>query len=220
MKKTWICTWEIVPGNGEQTARFTTLAAAKNAMRHVIAEHVDPAAYLRELGDGLGREDVAEFLGKYLSDPDFPRSAGQIPDDSDEPEHCALFLGPGCIGWDHRYGAYPRLHTNLVLEEVSGEDYEFHFWYEYPEECPEGTVTGVSIRIREHTDYGTSAYPLMVLKVLTAEPRTQDEIIDGVFSRYETRIDRKAVSRHLKLLTELGFNVHRNKDGYFIPEEG
>lgn len=64
--------------------------------------------------------------------------------------------------------------------------------------------------------YGTSAYPLMILQVLDGTPQTQQEIIQKVYQRYGTKIDRKAVSRHLNLLKELGFRVEKSQKGYYM----
>ena len=49
-------------------------------------------------------------------------------------------------------------------------------------------------------------------------PKTQTVTIQAVQKKYGTKIDRKAVSRHLKLLSDLGFHVRKGKDGYYFGE--
>ena len=106
-----------------------------------------------------------------------------MPEDYQEPEHGELILDAGFIRWDHPYDAYLRLNTNLVLENISDEDYTFDFWYEHPEELTDNRITGLSIRISPRIDYGTSAYPLMILRVLNSTPKSQEQIIRDVFER-------------------------------------
>ena len=50
------------------------------------------------------------------------------------------------------------------------------FNYENPGSVSRDRVNAVEIRIIEHIDYGTSAYPLMVLFALRKFPKTQDQI--------------------------------------------
>jgi hypothetical protein len=108
---------------------------------------------------------VATFLSRYLSDPQFPQSKNEIPEEA---------IGSG--------------------------------------------VKALSISISPHRDYGPSAYPLMICKVLNGTPKTQTVIIQAVQEKYGTKIDRKAVSRHLELLGALGFRVQKRKDGYYLGE--
>ena len=68
MKEVWRCQWETVPGDGEHIENFSTLAAAKQAMRQKIAECIDLNEYLTDL-----EPQVAKFLGSYLSNPQFPQ---------------------------------------------------------------------------------------------------------------------------------------------------
>jgi hypothetical protein len=66
--------------------------------------------------------------------------------------------------------------------------------------------------------YGPSAYPLMICEVLDGTPKTQTAIAQAVQEKYGTKIDRKAVGRHLELLGALGFRVRKGKDGYYLGE--
>jgi hypothetical protein len=213
MKEVWICRWEVIPGNGEQTEQFPNLAAAKQAMRLKIADCIDLQDYIADL-----EPQVAAFLGRYLSDPQFPQSKNEIPEDYEDPEYGELYLGVGAINWEFPYDAYPRLHTNMVLDSTENEDCRFDFWYECPEEAIGSGVKALSISISPHMDYGPSAYPLMICEVLDGTPKTQTVIIQAIQEKYGTKIDRKAVSRHLELLGALGFRVRKGKDGYYLGE--
>jgi biotin operon repressor len=61
----------------------------------------------------------------------------------------------------------------------------------------------------------SSAYPLMILRILDGTPKTQTAIIQMVQQKYGVKMDRKAVSRHLNLLNALGFQIQKNKEGYY-----
>ena len=213
MKKVWMCRWETIPGDGEHTEQFSSLGAAKQAMRQKISQCIDLDEYLSDL-----EPQVTNFLGQYLSDPQFPKSKLDIPQYYEEPDRGELILDASFITWDYPYDAFPRMHTDLVLEDGGKEEFAFDFWYEYPEEAAGNGVHGLSIRIHSRTDYGTSAYPLMILRVLNEKPQNQAAIIRAVYEQYEMKMDRKAVSRNLELLTALGFCVQKSQEGYYIEE--
>lgn len=209
MKEVWKCTWETIPGHGEQTEKFATLAAAKQAMRQKIAECIDLQEYLGDL-----EPQVSRFLGKYLSDPNFPQSQEDVPEEYEDPERGELFLDAGFITWEHPYDAYPKLDTNLVLQDRADGEYRFLFYYVYPEEATGNGVTELNIKIAPYMDYGTSAYPLMVWLALEDQPKTQTQIAHTIWDCWETRIDRKAVGRHLQMLQDMGFPVQHGPEGY------
>ena len=210
MKEVWRCQWETIPGNGEQVEVFPTLAAAKQAMRQKISQCVDLREYLPDLDP-----EAAKYLGSFLSDPEFPRSEEDVPEDYDEPEHGELSLDSDCIFWEYPCDAYPYLRTDLVTTKQSGDSYEFEFRYNYPEDYNGNGVTELSIKIELKTDYGTSAYPLMVLFALREEPATQEQIACRIRETWETVIDRKAIGRHLELLKALGYPVQHGAEGYY-----
>lgn len=210
MKEVWRCQWETIPGDGEHIEDFSTLAAAKQAMRQKIAESIDLKEYIADLDSRAAR-----FLENYLSDPQFPRDEADLPEEYEEPERGELTLDSRFIIWDYPYDAYPKLDTTLVLEDRNDGEYRFDFAYEYPEEATGSGVTGLSIRIDSYMDYGTSAYPLMVLFALRKEPATQKQIARRIREIWETVIDRKAVGRHLQLLQDLGLPVQHGQEGYY-----
>jgi biotin operon repressor len=214
MKEVWRCCWEVIPGGGEQTEQFPTLAAAKQAMRQIIAESIDLKEYTADLDP-----QAAHFLDNYLSDPQFPRDEADVPEEYEEPERGELTLDAGFIIWDYPYDAYPKLDTNLVLTDWNDGEYRFMFYYVYPKEATGNGATELSITIAPHIDYGTSAYPLMVLFALCEDPQTQGQIIRTISKSWDTIIDRKAIGRHLQLLQDLGFPVQHGPDGYYYNGE-
>ena len=66
--------------------------------------------------------------------------------------------------------------------------------------------------------YGTSAYPLMVMQVLDGTPKTQTMIIQQVQEKYHTKIDRRAIRRNLDLLQDLGFRIRKTQNGYYLEK--
>ena len=211
MKEVYRCQWETIPGDGEHKEDFPTLAAAKQAMRQKIVESIDLKEYTADLDPR-----AAQFLDNYLSDPQFPRDEADVPEEYEEPERGELILDAGFITWDYPYDAYPKLDTNLVLTDRNDGEYRFMFYYVYPEEATGNGVTELSITIASHIDYGTSAYPLMVLLMLQDTPQTQERLAERIVHELGTRIERKAIGKHLKLLKTLGYPVKHNADGYYM----
>lgn len=214
MKEIWRCQWETIPGDGEHIENFPTLAAAKQAMRQKITESIDLKEYIADLDPR-----AAQFLGKYLSDPQFPRDEADVPEEYEEPERGELAVDPGFITWDYPYDAYPKLDTTLVLKDRDDGEYHFMFYYVYPEEATGNGVNELSITIVPHINYGTSAYPLMILFTLRKYPQTQEQIIRKISETWGTIIDRKAVGRHLQLLQDLGIPVQHGSEGYYYEGE-
>ena len=211
MKEVYRCQWETIPGDGEHKEDFPTLAAAKQAMRQKIVESIDLKEYTADLDPR-----AAQFLDNYLSDPQFPRDEADVPEEYEEPERGELILDAGFITWDYPYDAYPKLDTTLVLENRNDGEYRFMFYYVYPEEATGNGGTELSITIASHIDYGTSAYPLMVLLMLQDTPQTQERLAERIVHELGTRMERKAIGKHLKLLKTLGYPVKHNADGYYM----
>lgn len=213
MKKGWMCR-VVTPDNGQETQKFATLAEAKLAMRQKITDSIDVNKYLSCL-----EPEVAAVLGKYLSDPHFPQKEADLPEDYDDPDCSQLILDSTFIRWDYMYGAAPRMNTNLVLDDNDDEEYTFDFWYARPEKAPEPGVKSLSISIVSYIEYGTSAYPLMVWKVLQEKPQTQKQLAKAILHKWGVPIERKAVGRHLQLLETLGYPVEVCETGYYCGEK-
>ena len=66
--------------------------------------------------------------------------------------------------------------------------------------------------------YKDSAYPLLVLQVLSEEPQTQTALLDAIQARFGVKMGRKALVGHLELLEALAFPVEKGKDGYYLAK--
>lgn len=116
-------------------------------------------------------------------------------------------------------GECPYLSAGYVYEGDENEPYVISFNYENPISISRDRVNAVEIRIRKHINYGTSAYPVMILLALDQCAQTQEQIIHKISETWDTSIDRKAVGRHLQLLQNLGFPVQHGPDGYYYDGE-
>ena len=222
MKTEWICSWQYIPSATKHTETFSTLDAACQAMAKVLTDAVDLSGYLQALRKDEGEDCVssANFLEKFLSDLTMPETESELPDCYDIPDDC-LFEFDSCDGfrWGYMRNECPYLSVGHVYEGDDNEPYVIAFNYENPKSIGRNKVNAVEIRIMEHLDYGTSAYPLMVLLALREEPATQEQIARRIRETWETVIDRKAIGRHLKLLQDLGQPVQHGPEGYYYAGE-
>lgn len=214
MKRVWVCQWEIPCEDGLHRKEYDSFADAVQAMRQLIAAHIDLEEYIADLVPNEGN-----YLRSYLSDSNFPYSEKDVPEDFELPEHGDLALYGSFIRWDYPYDAHPFLYTNLVLNPDEDETCFFDFHYNFPEEATGHGVKGMNIKIIPCMDFGNSAYPLMVWKVLRDEPQTQDQLSRRILNELGTAIDRKAIGRHLNLLKKLGYPVRHSPDGYYLEGE-
>ena len=222
MKTEWICSWRYIPGCEKHTESFPTLEAARQAMAKILTDAVDLSGYLQTLRKDEGEDcgSSADFLEKFLSDLTMPETESELPDHCDIPDHCLLEFD-SCDGfrWGYMRGECPYLSVGHVYEGNENEPYVIAFNYENPKSIRCDRVNAVEIRITKQMNYGTSAYPLMVLFALREYPQTQEQIIHTISETWDTVIDRKAVGRHLKLLQDLGFPVQHGPDGYYCSGE-
>lgn len=222
MKTKWICKWQYIPRCEKHTESFSTLDAARQAMAKILADAVDLNRYIQALRkeDGEDCESSADFLRKFLSNLTMPESEKDLPDHYDIPDHCLLEFD-SCDGfrWGYMRGECPYLSVGYVYEGKEIEPYVISFNYENPRSVSRDRINAVEIRITEHIDYGTSAYPLMVLFALDEKPQTQEQIIRTIAETWDTVMDRKAVGRHLQLLQDLGFPVQHGSGGYYYGGE-
>jgi hypothetical protein len=61
--------------------------------------------------------------------------------------------------------------------------------------------------VSDNKNFGNAAYPLMILVALQSECKFYEGIIEKVDLIYKTRIERKAIGRHLELLGEIGYHI-------------
>lgn len=219
MKTEWHCRWQYIPGHEKHFETYPTQKAAREAMAKVLTNAIDLKQYIHAFRNEEGEDcgSSADFLEKFLSDLTIPESEDEIPPHLDIPGHCLLEIDPNeGFRWGYMRGECPSLQVSHVYYGGAGCPFVVDFAYENPVEITPNRVNSVRIQIDEHINYGKSAYPLMILRVLDDTPKTQEEIIREVYERYDTKMERKAVGRHLKLLQDMGFPVHKSKDGYHI----
>ena len=87
MKTIWQLTYETIPGNGEQTKKYKSFAAAKKDIREIISQiYLSP--YIKAIRtEGIHkayRTAMADFLDNYISRTDFLNIDESIP--SDDPD--------------------------------------------------------------------------------------------------------------------------------------
>lgn len=220
MKTEWICKWELIPGGKKYSATYPSQLEARRAMAKVLTDAVNLQEHIRALRNDEGEDcdSSADFLEEFLSNLTMPESG--LPNNYDIPDYCLLEFD-SCDGfrWGYYRGECPFLSAGHVYEGNENEPYVVSFNYENPDSISRDRVNAVEIRIIEHIDYGTSAYPLMVLFALRKFPKTQDQIISTIRDYWDTVIERKAVARHLQLLQDLGFPVQKSAEGYYCCEE-
>ena len=220
MKTEWICKWQLMPGGQKHTATYSSQSEAQKAMAKVLTDTVDLQKYIHALRNDEGEDcgSSAAFLEGFLSDLTMPES--EFPDCCDVPDHC-MFAFDSCDGfrWGYMRGECPYLSAGYVYEGDENEPYVISFNYENPISISRDRVNAVEIRIRKHINYGTSAYPVMILLALDQCAQTQEQIIHKISETWDTSIDRKAVGRHLQLLQNLGFPVQHGPDGYYYDGE-
>ena len=222
MKTEWICKWQLIPGNKEHIEVYPTRDAARKAMAKILTDAVNLKTYIQDLRNAEGEDcgTSADFLEKFLTDLTIPESEGEIPPHLEIPDHCLLEIHSSeGFRWGYMRKECPLLVVSNVYYGDGNEPFIVDFGYENPESIRPDRVNAVHIRIDEHINYGTSAYPLMVLFALREYPQTQERIIRTISETWDTDIDRKTVGRHLQLLQDMGFAVQHGPDGYYYDEE-
>lgn len=222
MKKEWICKWQMLPGCVKQTATFATEAEARRAMAKVLTDVVGPQDYIQSLRREEGEDcnSSADFLEQFFSDLSLPQSEAEIPDHDDIPDHCRLEIY-SCdeFTWGYMHKECPLLTVGYPNDGDKHEPLVIAFNFENPKAISRERATALEIRIYEHVDYGSSAYPLMIWQALGENPQTQEQIIRRVYDKWDTVIERKTVGRHLQLLQDMGIPVCRGPEGYYMGEE-
>lgn len=246
MKKVWICNWEIAPGDGLHSKKYQSYDEANAAIRMLIHEKVNImgcVARLKRKGDFEYVNAIADFLIHYFSDPKFPYCADDIPSENSQdyadcnkyPVDDEFFETDD----DFRESGFWINESEFLLKidgyEISStfllekadirkeySDNELRFEYENENGYSNrGGANNVVLYLTTSVDWGTSAYPVMVLKALqdSNKPMTQGDIIDYIDRHYIIKIERKAVSRHLKTLNELGYTIRKSQNGYYIEND-
>lgn len=77
----------------------------------------------------------------------------------------------------------------------------------------------ITFEIDQSVRFGSAAYALMILTVLEVRkyPHKQRSLIGAIkFAFNETKIERKALGRNIKVLIDMGYNIQHNKTGYCL----
>jgi hypothetical protein len=87
--------------------------------------------------------------------------------------------------------------------------------------APKAKFTGVHMTLTPMQYWGTSAYPLMILRELerSQKPLDQQQIIAYIEAVYDTTVERKAIGRNISLLKDLGYDIQHNGAGYYISKK-
>ena len=245
MKKTWTLTYECIPGNRVQKETFKSFDDVKRTVRemisHVGVQHYTDE--IRDGINIPYREAMASFIEGYVSREDFFRVGDALPSDDIadypyEPEKIKndsdMYVDDDWYDEDEEtdelndfnitiredylvfecYGEEMSLRTNMVVMDNDEEFYEFKF---FAERAPKDKLRELTIEVELtlNQPWGTSAYPVLILKVLqnSSEHLSQQEIAT------RTAIERKAVGRNIALLKEIGYDIRHDGQGYYIPKK-
>lgn len=246
MKPIWKLTYEVKPSNdGEQTKKYTSFEEAKADIKNLISKiHISP--YAQEVREGgphkAYRAAMMDFLETYVSAKQFFSAKDPLPscdekdypfeekvmqndadddiddddyEDTDDLEDFEIYIGKDELSFKY-YDIY--LYTNMVVMDDEAEEYRFSF---YADEAPKNKFRELVIELIPEWNWGTSSYPLLILKTLENHPGplNQQQIISHIEATYDTTIERKAVGKNITLLKALGYNIQHNSNGYFIPKK-
>ena len=218
MKTEWVCTWSLFPGSKKHVEKYSSERKAKTAMAQRIAEHFDLKPYLDKMRKENDPDytEAADYLEKFLSclmfsecaEESLPSMEGRVEIYSDGEEFSWSYNGqyfPYLSARESCFDEEPGLFVGCCFQRV-----------------PKSKVNqakSINIHVVERKNYGTSAYPLMVLYSLREKPATQGQIARTILETWDADINRKAVGRHLRLLENLGFPVQKCAEGYYRDGE-
>ncbi len=246
MKYKWKCRWEIYP-IPETEIIFNSFEEVNRFVRDIISKHVDISSYIEEL-KGYGNYKYflhrAEFLKRYIEDPNFPYSEADFPfenhsdyddcdtyfDDAPEFKECFKdFENEGFYISNEKLDLNPAVDfmSDFVLPDPNSFDdfYDGKMRVSFEER--------LDITVTKQEGWEPSSYPIMVLKVLedaagVDEPLLQVEISQKIESRFFKRrlyeyegkkaLHRNIIGRILKMLRDLGLTINRSKEGYLLDK--
>lgn len=243
MKKTWLCEWEIAPGNERHKKKFSCYSEANAFIRSLLVRRIDVSTCVKKLleeGDYLYSKAIAEFMTHYFSDEHFPYSESDIPSDNPKdysdfdsyPEDDDFFSGDedyrndcfeiteDCLWYIH--DGYTIISNFMLGEADITKEYEkgdLRFSYENVNRYPNGNgANDMILDLTSETDWGTNANPIMILRVLqnSKEPMLQQDIIRKIEDAYGVTLERKAIGRNIDMLIALGYNIQKSRAGYLL----
>ena len=245
MKKTWILTYECIPGNGVQKETFKSFDDVKRTVREMIS-HIGVQHYTDEIRDGINipyREAMASFIEGYVSREDFFRVGDALPSDDIadypyEPEKIKndsdMYVDDDWYDEDEETDELNDFNITIredyLVFECYGEemslrtnmvvmdnDEEFYEFKFFAERAPKNKLRELTIELELtlNQPWGTSAYPVLILKTL----QNSNEHLNQQEIATKTAIERKAVGRNIALLKEIGYDIRHDGRGYYIPKK-
>ncbi len=232
MKYKWVCTCEI--GSSERVEKnFKSFEEVNRYVRNIISKHVDITAYINELksyGNYKYFLDRAEFLKKYIEDPNFPYSEADFPlekpEDYDDYEELDDFDDKIDIEEFLENGDFYFSKELLDLRDVR-VDFVSEFVFPNPDTFDDLLVSfegRLDITVTKQKCFEPSSYPLMVLKVLedADKPMSQERIGEKVKEVFRDSLKkplhRNIIGRIIKMLKDLGLTITRSKEGYLLDK--
>ena len=244
MKKTWTLTYESIPGDGEQRKEYKSFQDVKRKIKELIS-NIGVQGYTNEIRDGIHatyRAEMANFIENYVSREDFYHENDSLPSDdaADYPYQAEKIKNDSDIYVDDDWydedeetdefndfditiqedylvfecGKELSLRTNMVVMDNDEEFYEFKFFSEHAPKNKFRELT-IELELTLNQPWGTSAYPVLILQAL----QNSNEHLGQKQIATRTAIERKAVSRNIALLKEIGYNIKHDRKGYYIPKK-
>ena len=133
-------------------------------------------------------------------------------------EDFGIYIDSSLITFE--YHDHEVLRTNIISMAKEDETYFLDFFADV-RKPPKEKYTEIHMTLTPIQYWGTSAYPLMILRELESsqKPLDQQQIISNIEVAYDTTIERKAIGRNISLLKDLGYDIQHNGEGYYIPKK-
>ena len=189
----------------------------REAMANIIESYVSRKDFFHD-GDALPSDDIADYPyepEKIKNDADMYVDDDWYDEDeeTDELNDFDITIREDSLVFECGSDEL-SLRTNMVVMDEDEELYEFKF---FAERAPKDKLRELTIEVELtlNQPWGTSAYPVLILKVLqnSSEHLSQQEIAT------RTAIERKAVGRNIALLKEIGYDIRHDGQGYYIPKK-
>lgn len=157
---------------------------------------------------------IKDDTGENIDDDDWYDDDEEIDEFSD----FDIDISRDLLFFEYHYKGKPHLSTNMMVMDDETKEYSFQF---YVDGAPRNKFKAVEITLTPLQYWGTSSYPILILKTLenSREPLDQQAIIYRIETTYDTTIERKAVGRNIALLKDLGYDIRRDETGYYIPKK-
>ena len=204
MKTVWFVECNTL--EGDKTERFDSFKDAKIFSRNTIIEcfNIRKESFNCFLGDGTSayRRDVADYLFRYFSDPDFPPPNEDVPEE-DEDDDLNIWIDDSYIDTEGSRCGLPEFSTDMVLMEDAGGVYYFN-------------SDILNLELYSSKVSGGCSNPVIVLEALQQGCASYEEIKQYGENRHHVSISERTIRRHMKLLSDLGYQINKNERGFTI----